>query len=159
MQRFAMAVAAFLLASCQTPAPQTPTASDEPIDPFVMMIGAERWGVIIDKAAEGVREAPDPGYDARAEDELFRADAALKSGAARLIDLRNAACVKGLVTGDACELRNWPAWTMEPPKPGTPIAVIQQRSDWLSAEMDRFTTAGCDAGRKATNDDMFCSVE
>jgi hypothetical protein len=159
MQRIAMVIAALALASCQSPPTQTQTASDEPLDPFVVMIGAERWGVIIDKAAEGVREAPDPGYDARADDEMYRADAALKSSAARLIDLRNAACAKGLVTGDACTLRNWPAWTIEPPRPGVPIEVIQQRSDWLSAEMGRFTTAGCEAGRKATNDYQFCSVE
>ncbi|HEV7689940.1 MAG TPA: hypothetical protein VGO52_03930 [Hyphomonadaceae bacterium] len=155
-----------LLAACQpAPAPptqattQAPQASAEKLDPFVVMIGAERWGVIIDKALDGVREAPDPTSDQRMEDDMYRADGALKSSAARLIELRNAACVKGLVTGDACELRNWPAWTMEPPKTGVPIEEIERRSDWLSAEMDRFTSAGCDAGKKATGEDPFCSVE
>jgi hypothetical protein len=145
-----------LLAACQqTPQPQ-PQASAEKLDPFVVMIDAERWGVILDKALDGVREAPDV---ASAEDEMFRADKALKSGAARLIELRNEACVKGLVAGDACQLRNWPAWTMEPPKAGVPIEEIQRRSDWLSAEMERFTDAGCDAGKKATGEQQFCSVE
>jgi hypothetical protein len=146
-----------LLAACQQ-APQS-QALTEKSDPFVVMIGAERWGVIIDKALEGVREAPDPAFDARMEDDMYRADKALKSSAAALIQLRNEACVKGLVTGEACQLRNWPAWTMEPPRAGVPIEEIERRSDWLSLEMERFTEAGCAAGRKATGEELFCSVE
>ncbi len=130
----------------------------EPLDPFVVMTGAERWGVIIDKALDGAREAnvPTAGVD---ESDMFRADHALKSAAARLIELRNQVCRQGLVTGDACTLKDWPAWTLEPPTDKMPIEEIQRRSDWLSAAMDPFTSAGCEAGRKATKDDLFCSVE
>ncbi|MFT3724898.1 MAG: hypothetical protein QM773_15110 [Hyphomonadaceae bacterium] len=141
------------------PQPAAPAAApSEPLDPFVVMIGAERWGVIMDKALDGAREAvvPTAGVD---ESDMFRADRALKSGAARLIELRNQVCGQGLVTGDACVLKDWPAWTLEPPTDKTPIEEIQRRSDWLSGAMDPFTSAGCDAGRKATKDDLFCSVE
>jgi hypothetical protein len=141
----------------QTP-PAAPTATpSEPLDPFVVMVDAERWSVIIDKALEGAREAD--GLGAVDKGDMFRADRALKSGAARLIELRNQVCGQGLVTGDACVLKDWPAWTQEPPTAETPIGEIQRRSDWLSEAMDPFTSAGCDAGRKATKDDMFCSVE
>jgi hypothetical protein len=154
-----IASAALLLAACQqAPSPQSVTATREPLDPFVVMIGAERWGVIIDKARDGVREAPGP-TDAFFENELYRADAALKSSAASLIELRNEACVKALVTGAACNLAEWPAWTHDPPTDRTPIEEIQRRSDWLSEQMDPFTSVGCEAGRKATGDDLFCSVE
>ena len=153
-------LAAVLLAACQQqPAPPPPEiAGAAPLDPFVVMVDAERWGVIIDKAREGVREAPGP-TDAYFENEMFRADASLKSSAASLIELRNEACVKGLMTGAACNLGDWPAWTREPPTDKTPIEEIQRRSDWLSAQMDPFTSVGCEAGRKATGDDLFCSVE
>jgi hypothetical protein len=73
--------------------------------------------------------------------------------------LRNEACVKGLVIGAGCNLGDWPAWTREPPTDKTPIEEIQRRSDWLSGQMDPFTSVGCEAGRKATGDDLFCSVE
>lgn len=141
----------------QKPPPAATTPS-EPLDPFVVMVDAERWGVIIDKAMEGAREAdvPSAGVD---ESDMFRADRALKSGAARLIELRNQVCGQGLVKGDACLLKDWPAWTQEPPTDKTPIEEIQRRSDWLSMAMDPFTSAGCDAGRKASKDDLFCSVE
>jgi hypothetical protein len=154
------AIAMTILSACQQQQQASPpdSASAGPLDPFVVMIGAERWGVIIDKAREGVREAPEPAGD-YFENEMYRADASLKSSAARLIELRNAACMKGLVTGEACNLQNWPAWTGEPPTDKTPIEEIQRRSDWLSKEMDPFTSAGCEAGRKATGDDLFCSVE
>lgn len=130
----------------------------EPLDPFVVMIGAERWGVIIDRAMDGAREGnvSSAGVD---ESDLFRADRALKSGAAKLIELRNQVCGQGLVTGEACVLKDWPEWTREPPTDKTPLDEIQRRSDWLSATMDPFTAAGCEAGRKATKDDLFCSVE
>lgn len=161
-----------LLAACSPP---QPTASDrqaqapgpstqqgntppEDLDPFVVMIGAERWTVLLDKALEGAREAPDPA-SAGEETDLYRADAAVKNGAAMVIELRNRVCRKGLVTGDACKLPDFPAWTREPPTGDTPIEEIDRRSGWLDTVMAPFTDAGCEAGRKALNDEMFCSVE
>lgn len=161
-----------LLMACspQAPVAATPEAPPAPVaeqqgntpsedlDPFVVMIGAERWTVILDKALEGAREAPDPASAAE-ETDLYRADAAVKNGAAMVIELRNRVCRKGLVTGEACVLPEWPAWTRELPTGGTPIEEIDRRSGWLDTVMAPFTAAGCEAGRKAMNDEMFCSVE
>lgn len=149
-----------------TPAAESPPATQpqagntppEDLDPFVVMIGAERWTVILDRAMEGAIEAPSTAA-AQNDNDLYRADAALKSGAASVIELRNMVCGRGLLTGDACNLPEFPAWTHEPPNSTTPLAELDQRSAWLSEVMDPFTTAGCEAGRKATSDDMFCSVE
>jgi hypothetical protein len=152
-------LAAATLLACQQPSqPQSAAGPAEPLDPFVVMIGAERWGVIIDRALEGVRESPGSGAS-NVENEMYRADVALKSGAANLIELRNEACAKGLVAGAGCELNAWPAWVLEPPTDKTPIEEIDRRSEWLSGEMDRFTSAGCEAGRTATGDRQFCDVE
>jgi hypothetical protein len=158
--------AAAVLCACEPPtdtqvtepAAPAPVALAEPLDPFVVSIDAQRWGVIIDRAADGAREAPDsnPALD---QSDMYRADAALKSAAARVIELRNTVCAKGLLSGDACILKDWPAWTLEPPTGDTPISVIDQRSQWLSTVMSPFTEVGCDAGRKVTQDDLFCSVE
>ncbi len=136
----------------------TPETSAEPLDPFVVMIGAERWTVILDKALDGAREAPTPAGAADRTD-LYRADAALKRGAAMLIEVRNDVCGKGLVTVAACELPEWPAWTRDLPTGDTPIAEIDKRSDWLSSVMAPFTDAACESGRKTSGEDMFCSVE
>ena len=114
------AIVALASLACQQQVAAPPAALSEPLDPFVVMIDAERWGVIIDRAREGVREAPGPA-DAYADNEMYRADAALKSSSAALIELRNEACVKGLVTGAACDLGEWPAWTREAPTDKTPI--------------------------------------
>lgn len=139
----------------QAAAPATP---EEPLDPFVVMIGAERWTVILDRAEDGAREAPEPAGAAEHTD-LYRADAALKRGAAQVIEVRNSVCGKGLVTGAACTLPDWPAWTRELPTGDTPIAEIQKRSDWLSSVMSPFTDAACESGRKTSGDELFCSVE
>lgn len=167
--RSSFALAALALAACQpqqqaakAPEPAPPVAApatpSEPLDPFVVAIGAERWGVIIDKAMDGAQQSavPSAGVDLG---DLYRADAALKSGAASLIELRNQVCSQGLVTGAACELKDWPAWTREPPTDKTPLAELDRRSQWLGEAMQPFTDAGCEAGRKATKDDLFCSVE
>ncbi len=138
--------------------PQQGATPPEDLDPFVVMIGAERWTVLIDKANEGAIEAPEPASAAE-ETDLFRADAAVKNGAARVIELRNRVCRKGLVTGDACKLPEWPAWTREPPTGDTPIEEIDRRSGWLDVVMAPFVEAGCEAGREASADAMFCSVE
>jgi hypothetical protein len=156
MLRVYMVVAlAVVAAGCQS---SMKTASSEPLDPFVVGIDAQRWGVIIDRAQEGVIEAP--YADAKLEDsDALRADAALKSGAARLIVLRNDVCRRGLLSAKDCALSSWPAWTMEPPSASTSLEVIDRRSAWLGEAMERFTTVGCEAGRKATGDEQFCSVE
>lgn len=159
MVRTTLAFAAFALAACQTQqAPASRGQAAEPLDPFVVMIGAERWGVIIDRAMEGMTQAPGPD-DAYYENEMYRADAALKSGAAQMLELRNEVCTRGLLAGDACEFRDWPAWTRESPTDQTPIEEIDRRSQWLGEAMQPFTEVGCEAGRRATNDDLFCSVE
>ncbi len=140
------------------PAEQLGNTPPEDLDPFVVMIGAERWTVILDRALEGAIQAPSTVPD-MSDTDLYRTDAALKSGAAKVIELRNMVCGRGLLTGDACRLPDFPAWTREPPNATTPLADLDQRSAWLSEVMDPFTSAGCEAGRKATSDDMFCSVE
>lgn len=161
-----LSVAVLLAVACspQSPKPAEPpaqpqsTASSERLDPFVVMIDAERWGVIIDKAMDGARQADVPFAGADQSD-LYRADAALKSGAASLLDLRNEICVKGMLAGAACDLKDWPDWTREPPTDKTPIEELDRRSRWLGEVMGPFTDAGCEAGRKATGENLFCSVE
>lgn len=145
-------------AAASAPEPEQVNPPAEDLDPFIVMIDAERWGVIIDRAMEGAIIAPSaPGDDDTSE--MLRADAALKRGAAKVIELRNRVCEKGLVTGAACTLPDWPVWTREPPTGDTPIDEIVRRSAWLSEVMGPYTSAACDAGRQASGDDLFCSVE
>ncbi len=141
-----------------TPEPQQGNTPPEDLDPFVVMIGAERWTVLLDRALEGSIQAPEPASAADITD-LYRADAAVKQGAAMVIQLRNRVCTKELVTGAACNLPEWPAWTREMPTGDTPIEEIDRRSGWLDVVMAPFVEAGCEAGKKASADHMFCSVE
>jgi len=162
-------LAALALAACQPPqAPQQqasqpqapPPASQapaEPLDPFVVMTGAERWTVLLDKALEGTREAPSPS--AVDETDQARADRATRDAAATLLVLRNRQCAKGLLSGDDCKIANWPAWASEPPDPNTPLATIDERSSWVGETMQKYVDKGCEAGKAALKDDMFCSVE
>lgn len=145
-------------APAPAPEPQQGNTPPEDLDPFVVMIGAERWTVILDRALEGSIEAEDKSGVLDRGD-MYRADAALKQGAAMVIQLRNRVCSKGLVTGDACKLPDWPAWTTELPTGDTPIEEIDRRSGWLDAVMSPFTSVACEAGRKASGDELFCSVE
>ncbi len=155
---------AFSLGGCVTPAHETATRAQapqevsDPTDLFILMVEAERWGVLLDRAQEGVWQSPrlDDVVD---ESDMLRADRALKAGAARLIILRNDICSRGMLAVAECDLGSWPAWTLEPPRADMSPFVIQQRSDWLSLTMDRFVALGCEAGRKETNDYQFCSVE
>jgi hypothetical protein len=154
MRGYLVCALAMVAAGCQMPK----TASAEPLDPFVVGIDAQRWGVIIDKAQEGVIEAA-YANTALEESDALRADTALKSGAAKLIVLRNDVCRRGLLSAKACSLSSWPAWTMEPPSSATSLEVLDKRSAWLGEAMQRFTDIGCAAGKKASGDELFCSVE
>lgn len=145
--------------ACQTPdGGSQDVATAEALDPFVIGIEAQRWGVIIDKAQEGVIEAPytDAAHE---ESDALRIDTALKAGAAKLIVLRNDVCRRGLLPAHDCALDDWPDWTLEPPSTATPLKILNQRSSWLGETMERFTAIGCAAGKKASDDALFCSVE
>lgn len=149
--------AAVLLTACQqAPQPQQP-AEAEKLDPFVVMIGAERWGVLIDKAMEAVREHV-PTTDADFENEVLRADRATKDGALAMLVLRNEICGRGLMRGPDCDVAI-PAWVHEAPTSATPLKVIDDRSEWLSIAMDKFVAYGCEQGRQRTGEQMYCSVE
>ncbi len=162
---FACVATAIALAACgesdvreQAGSAVANNAPAEELDPFVVMIGAERWTVLLDRAREGAIQANEPAGAAEMTD-MFRADMALKQGAAMVIELRNRVCAKGLVTGEACRLPDWPAWTRDQPTGDTPITEIDRRSAWLETVMAPFVEAGCQAGRQASGDDLFCSVE
>lgn len=142
--------------AAQPPAAQ-PDPNAEPLDPFVVMIGAERWTVLLDKALEGTREAPAPA--AIDETDQSRADRATRDAAAMLLILRNQQCAKGHLKGDDCTIANWPAWASEPPNPNTPLATIDDRAGWVGETMQKYTDKGCELGKAALKDDMFCSVE
>jgi hypothetical protein len=166
MRASLLAIAVLSLCACQ-PATQTaqkpaepaaPAAPKEPLDPFIVMVDAERWNVLLDKAIEGVREAPEKSVGI-AENDQARADRAVKDGAARLLTLRNAICGKRILMGDDCVIKDWPAWASEGPAPETSLEVTEQRSGWLSGAMEKFTDLGCEAGRAAFKDEMYCSVE
>jgi hypothetical protein len=152
---------ALMLAGCITKqgpdAPPPPEITDQ-TELFILMVETERWGVLLGRAREGVWQSPH-SEGAPDESDMARADRAVKSGAAELILLRNAICSRGMLSASECELGDWPAWTLEPPRSDTPPSVIQQRSDWLSLTMERFVALGCEAGRKVTDDYQFCSVE
>lgn len=150
------AVGLLTLAGCQSVAPPAETADDSQ-DAFVTMIGAERWTVILDRAQEGAYEIPEPSVGV-AETDQGRADRAVRDGAAKLLVLRNTLCAKSVLRGDDCKI-DWPKWASEPPDPTTPLRVIEQRSDWLSGAMDKFTKIACERGRAASGDELFCSVE
>jgi hypothetical protein len=138
------------------PEPQQGNTPAEDLDPFIVMIGAERWTVLLERAIDGAIQAPGPAEDVG---DLYRADAATKLGAAQVIELRNRVCTKGLVTGDACTLPDWPAWTRDMPTGATPIEEIDRRSGWLDEVMAPYVAAACEAGRMASADELFCSVE
>lgn len=140
-----------------SPPPVAAGPADEALDPFLLAIGSERWGVLIDRARTAVFESG-AGRDA-SDDFLLRADIAVKDGAAALLQLRNALCARGLMAEDPCRLADWPAWTSEPPSAATPPEVLRQRSDWLGERLGPFVDVGCQLGREQSGDDLFCSVE
>ncbi|MEZ5938093.1 MAG: hypothetical protein R3C52_07725 [Hyphomonadaceae bacterium] len=170
--RTALAISVlFVLAACvsSTDAPSSPDDAAggaapglEPaaeIDPFTLAIEAGRWRVIIERAHEGARLAPNPDGLAGDEPDALRIDRSLKEGAAELLKLRDQVCSKDLVDPVICIFKNWPSWTTEPATSDTPLVELQARSEWLGEEVSNFSGAGCEAGRRATGDDLFCSVE
>ena len=168
-----MAATTWQLAACATepqtriapgeaePDVATPAIVSEPSfdEVFNLVIETERHSVMIGNAMHGVSVNM---MDDRLDDgaEIYRVDHALRSGVRDLIALRDALCIQRIEPDTTCHSIQIPAWVMSPPDvEGTSLAEYQARSEWLSEIMQPYISAGCDVGRNATGEEMFCAVE
>ncbi|MCG8440346.1 MAG: hypothetical protein MI723_00915 [Caulobacterales bacterium] len=133
---------------------QTAAQEEAAPDLWALVIESERWGVLMDRAMDGIADAP-----AVEESDAARADAALRDGALQLFALRRRACAAGLVDADECGALAAPDWLGAPLEPPPSPAEIAGRSEWLGAAAQPFIAAGCAAGEARTGDAMFCAVE
>lgn len=135
---------------------QQVTPPPEEVDLFSFAIETGRWSAMIDRARDGVREAPYPEGD---EDLILRSDRSLKAAVVELVQLQTEACRKKLVTREDCNQIDVPDWAFEPATADADVGVLQRRSQWLGEALQGLTSVGCAAGREATGDEMFCAVE
>ncbi len=140
-------------AQAEAPVLHTPP---EEIDLFSFAIETGRWNAMIDRAREGVQQAPFPDGD---EDLVLRSDRSLKTAVLDLVRLQREACAKELATGEACNQIDVPDWALEPPTADADLADLYRRSAWLGDALQDLFSVGCDAGAKATGDERYCAVE
>lgn len=175
--RACLLVAALTLVACQKPPEPpkpavTPAASaspsptqqasatpQEPLDPFLIAIDAERWNVLLDRGIDATREGDGTKATPLDENDALRADLAVHNAAAKLQLLRNALCARAIATGKVCDLPPMPAWVNQPPSATTPLAEIQSRVDWVGSAMADLQEIGCEYGRKVSKDRQYCDVE
>ena len=153
---FGVAIAACLGGGCAHHAPPAAAMVEPavPIDAFGLVIEAERWGVLIDKAGADMNAPGDEDSD------LYRIDEALRSGALELVRLRDKLCASGVSPETTCVRVDLPDWVMAAPDTeATPLSTYQERSDWLGGELWPLVDAGCAAVRAETGDETACSVE
>lgn len=135
----------------------------DPIDPFTLAIDAERWTVMMDNASMGATAAalekrPTGGYEER--DMRYRIDFALRSGVRQLLALRDSLCVDERSTDVSCKRLELPGWVTDAPAPTlTSLEEFQARSDWMGEQIAPLVSIGCELGKNASNDEMFCAVE
>jgi hypothetical protein len=126
-------------------------------DPFILMISAERYVVLIGLAQDG---AGTPSHDENATD-MARATRATLEAARELYRLRDTVCGTDLITDEACGPLPPPAWLGASPLEVADADEINRRLEWLEGAMGPFLAAGCGAGdaRQGPDDPPFCSVE
>ena len=157
-----LAGAALSLIAAPGVAAEPSTAQQEAapeIDGFTLAIEAGRWGVLLDRASDGLEMAPFADVDTE-DDYPLQIDASLKRSAARLLALRAEYCGDKIEPDSAaCSKLDWPAWVLETPRSDQALDVLAARSEWLGAAIGDVVEAGCEAGRLQTGDELFCSVE
>ncbi|MFC7291083.1 hypothetical protein [Hirschia litorea] len=125
------------------------------LDPLTVVIGAERWGVMISNA----QNAMELKHTEISEDELMRIDTALRSGVRDLLQLRDDLCNANEQPMQTCVNIDLPAWVMKPPNRVTSLDEYQSRSEWLGEVAGKFVQIGCEAGREVSDDEYLCAVE
>ncbi len=162
----ALAAPASLL-NAQEPAPEEAAPAEAPVvetietDPFNLAIAAGRYGVLLDRAREGLMigppamaldEDPDPWADAAAR---------TRRAAIDFLMLRQQACDYRVVASEHCEGFEAPAWLGEAPDATPDAEELNARLTWLTDRIWPFIEAGCDAGQSRQDGESpsFCAVE
>lgn len=125
------------------------------LDPMTVVIGAERWGVMISNAQDAMLLK----HPEISEDDLMRIDTALRAGARDLLKLRDDLCNANEQPMQSCVSIDLPAWVMKPPNRVTSLDEYQSRSEWLGEMAGKFVHIGCEAGRDVSDDEFLCAVE
>lgn len=162
MMRMALLAAAAALlcsAALAQPAPEAAPADDQ--DAFILQIDVGRHGVLIDRAFEGagvtipIVFSENGGIGADAPD-IWRG---LREIGRDGVILKEILCAKGLVGPKTCKAFKAPTWISAQPTPTPSLVTLRTYEEELGAAFGPFVEAGCKAGKRRTQDDMFCSVE
>lgn len=150
-------VAACAAAPIAEQAELTAAAEAERNDPFILMISAERYVVLLGLAQDGAGAPPyEPDMD-----EMERATRATLEAARELYRLRASLCGTAAIAPEACGPLPPPDWLGASPLEIADADEINRRLDWLGEVMWPFVDAGCAAGDAGQGEDEppFCSVE
>lgn len=139
----------------ETPAVSEPKQTyTTQIDPFYLMIEAERWQVMIENASsvfyaenEGLRPSDNNVVHrlSRTEEGFeyhVRADSALRNGVTGFVHLRRSYCEKEN-DSENCFPFELPEWMASETSPNLDLSTLQMRSDWLGETIQPLVDAIC----------------
>ena len=121
---------------------------------------AGRLSGLIDRATEGLdlqtagtQESHDPEAAKRLEIDRNLRDAALE-----VLLLRNRLLYEDVIGEREARVTHWPAWILQPPENALSPVDLQQRYEWLEAEVKSLAEHGCRVGRQKGGDPDFCAA-
>ncbi len=135
------------------------------LDPWNLTISAERYGVLLNRAIEGVIIGPPARTLPEVTDQslLQRAGWATRDAAFSLYQLQKMTCEHGLVGVDDCLHIEAPDWLDDSPTSIPTPEEIHLRIRWLVDHLGPHLEAGCDAGQSRNTEPdgwpHFCSTE
>lgn len=152
-------LAAALLGLCATAWAKPDVPEDE--DPFILQVDIGRQAVFIERALNALGdELPivraDGPEDPQRADALWRS---LRETGREGAILKALYCARRLVPAADCRRARPPAWISADPEPLPSLPALRAHLDELVVFIDPFVRRGCELGRRARKDELYCSVE
>lgn len=126
-----------------------------------LRMDAGRLGGLLDRATDGLDLQPAKAQESRDPEAAKRLeiDRKLRDTGLKVLLLRNRLLYEDVIGESDARVTRWPAWILQPPESALSPIDLQQRYEWLDAEVKSLAEHGCKIGREKGNDQNFCAVQ
>jgi hypothetical protein len=126
-----------------------------------LVVDSGRLGGMIDRSTDGLDLRLSKPQDAKDPDAAKRLaiDRQLRDAALKALILRNRLLYEDIIGEQEARETHWPGWVMTPPESALSPVDLQERYEWLSAEVESLAAHGCKIGSEENKDANFCAVQ
>jgi hypothetical protein len=126
-----------------------------------LRLDASRLGRLVDGSTAGLDAQGARGQEAHDADAAKRLeiDRALRDAGLKVLILRNRLLYEDVIGEREARATHWPAWILQPPESSLSPVDLEERYEWLRAQVQSLAEPGCRIARDKQGDAAICGEQ